>query len=76
MQDFKVRIIDSHLGTAAVTKVQINTGDIHHTSQWDTVGVSANIIKASWDAVLESVIYGLLVQDVPCRNSPQEEILC
>jgi len=76
LQDFKVRIIDSHLGTAAVTKVQINTGDIHHTSQWDTVGVSANIIKASWDAVLESVIYGLLVQDVPCRNSPQEEILC
>lgn len=81
LKDFKVRILDSHLGTAAITKVQISTGitlgtsDIHNHS-WDTIGVSANIVKASWDAVVESTVYGLMTQGVSSRNNPQEEILC
>jgi 2-isopropylmalate synthase len=112
LQDFKVRIIDSHLGTAAITKVQISTGwnrseklsDARHASfenpqltsssmrnsknensvageasrpdSWNTIGVSANIVKASWDAVVESVVYGLMTQAIPSRNNPQEEVLC
>ncbi len=58
LQDFKVRILDSHLGTGAITKVQINTG--RHDQDWDTIGVSSNIIKASWDAIVDSIEYGLI----------------
>jgi 2-isopropylmalate synthase len=61
LQDFKVRILDSHLGSAARTKVQITTaahGD--NPESWDTIGLSANIIKASWDAIVDSVSYGLI----------------
>lgn len=82
LQDFKVRILDSHLGTAAVTKVQITTGMLPAVAVqagcdgWNTIGVSANIVKASWDAVVESVIYGLMIQEVPSRNNPKEEALC
>ena len=72
LQDFKVRILDSHLGTAAITKVQISTGKVseHEFSQehWDTLGLSANIVKASWDAVVESIVYGLVSQGVASRN--------
>lgn len=56
--DYKVRIQDSSLGTAALTKVQINTGNL--SEDWDTIGVSTNIIKASWDALVDSIEYGLL----------------
>lgn len=88
LQDFKVRILDSHLGTAAVTKVQVSTGkksdhaentayEDFRSDQWETLGVSANIVKASWDAVVESIVYGLIVQGVPCRNDSQEkELIC
>jgi 2-isopropylmalate synthase len=80
LQDFKVRILDSHLGTAAITKVQITTGKIldsyFSNDQWNTIGVSANIVKASWDAVVESVVYGLMAQGVPSRNNPKEEVVC
>lgn len=79
LEDFKVRILDSHLGTAAVTKVQIRTGD--KTDSWNTLGVSANIVKASWDAVVESIVYGLIFQGVKSRNDlprneAQKEALC
>ncbi|MDD9898575.1 MAG: citramalate synthase [Candidatus Melainabacteria bacterium] len=59
LQDFKVRIMDSHLGTAAVTKVQVTTGCQHTSDTWDTIGVDANIVKASWDAIVDSIVYGL-----------------
>ncbi len=62
LMDYKVRIHDSHLGTAALTKVQINTGNLK--SDWDTIGVNANIIKASWDAIVDSIEYGLMLQGV------------
>lgn len=64
--DFKVRILDSHLGTGAITKVQITTGSKEKT--WDTMGVSSNIIKASWDAIVQSIGYGLLTQGVKCTS--------
>lgn len=64
--DFKVRILDSHLGTGAITKVQVTTGN--KEKNWDTIGVSSNIIKASWDAIVQSIEYGLLIQGVQCIN--------
>ncbi len=62
--DFKVRILDSHLGTGAVTKVQVTTGDTNKSRTWDTLGVSTNIIKASWLAIVDSIVYGLMSQGV------------
>ena len=58
LTDFKVRVIDTGAGTGAVTRVLIDTSDADDT--WTTIGVSENIIEASWQALLDSVIYGLL----------------
>ena len=57
LQDYKVRIIDSHLGTAAKTRVLILSSDGNES--WGTVGVSYNIIQASWIALVDSVEYFL-----------------
>lgn len=55
--DFKVRILDGSVGTGAVTRVTITTSDGSRT--WGTVGVSENIIEASWNALVDSIEYGL-----------------
>jgi 2-isopropylmalate synthase len=57
LADYKVRIIDSHTGTAARTRVLIESSDGEST--WGTVGVSTNIIDASWQALVDSVEYFL-----------------
>ncbi len=57
LQDYKVRIIDSHTGTAARTRVLIVSAD--GQKSWDTVGVSENIIEASWKALVDSYDYYL-----------------
>jgi 2-isopropylmalate synthase len=57
LQDFKVRIIDGHLGTAAKTRVFIVSTD--GKTSWGTVGVSTNIIEASWLALVDSIEYKL-----------------
>jgi 2-isopropylmalate synthase len=58
--DFKVRILAPESGTAAVTRVMIETAD--DTGRvWQTVGVSANIIDASYAALHDSITYKLLV---------------
>ncbi len=57
LEDYKVRIIDSHMGTAAKTRVLILSSANHET--WGTVGVSHNIIAASWRALVDSVEYFL-----------------
>jgi 2-isopropylmalate synthase len=59
LADYKVRILDSENGTEAVTRVLIDTQN--GTQRWSTVGASANIIEASWLALVDSVEYGLLV---------------
>ena len=56
--DYKVRIIDGNNGTAAMTRVLIDTQKGHN--RWSTVGASANIIEASWQALADSVEYGLM----------------
>ena len=57
LRDYKVRILDSNQGAGALTRVLIESGD--GRSIWITVGVSDNIIDASWDALREAVEYKL-----------------
>lgn len=56
--DFKVRILDGNAGTSAVTRVVITTAS--DAESWGTVGVSENIIEASWNALVDSIEYGLI----------------
>jgi 2-isopropylmalate synthase len=51
--NYKVRIIDEHKGTGAVTRVLIDASDGDRT--WGTIGVSENIIEASWEALVDSL---------------------
>ena len=55
--DYKVRILDQGHGTDAVTRVLIETAD--GESSWVTVGVGANVIEASWEALLDALSFGL-----------------
>ena len=55
--DYKVRILDQGHGTDAVTRVLIETTD--GESSWVTVGVGANVIEASWGALVDGVTFGL-----------------
>ena len=56
--DFKVRLLDESIGTDAITRVAITLRDENGT--WGTIGVSENIIEASWNALVESLEYGLM----------------
>ncbi|MGQ9456362.1 MAG: citramalate synthase [Armatimonadota bacterium] len=58
LSDFKVRVVNSRAGTAAKVRTLIESRDPE--SSWSTVGVSENIIEASWKALADSVEYGLL----------------
>ena len=53
--DYKVRILDSHHGTGAVTRVLLDSSDGHDS--WGSIGVSENIIEASWEALVDSLEY-------------------
>ena len=57
LDDYKVRIIGSHGGTEARTRVLVDSTD--HHENWCTVGVSDNIIEASWLALVDSYEYKL-----------------
>ncbi|MDE0194913.1 MAG: citramalate synthase [bacterium] len=58
LTDYKVRVLDTAAGTAAVTRVLIDSGDGART--WTTIGVSENIVEASWEALADSIVWGLL----------------
>jgi 2-isopropylmalate synthase len=53
LTDYKVRVLDSRRGTAAKVRVLIEWGD--HSGSWTTVGVSDNVIAASWEALVSAV---------------------
>jgi 2-isopropylmalate synthase len=57
LADYKVRIIDSGTGTAAKTRVLVVSSD--GKREWGTVGVSTNIIDASWEALVDSIDFFL-----------------
>jgi 2-isopropylmalate synthase len=58
LTDYKVRVLDTAKGTGAVTRVLIDSTNGDRT--WTTIGVSENIIEASWQALYDSLVYGLL----------------
>lgn len=58
LEDFKVRVLDGKDGTAAKVRVLIESSD--GASRWGTIGVSTNIIEASWLALIDSMKYKLL----------------
>jgi len=60
LTDYKVRVLNEQAGTGAKVRVLIQSSDDGET--WGTVGVSTNIIEASWRALVDSIEYGLLKQ--------------
>jgi 2-isopropylmalate synthase len=58
LTDYKVRVLDTQKGTGAVTRVLIDSTNGNRA--WTTIGVSENIIEASWQALFDSLVYGLL----------------
>ena len=66
--DYKVRILSPGDGTRAVTRVMIESAD-KNGAHWSTVGVSANIIDASYNALRDSIIYKLFRDGVSCSHS-------
>lgn len=58
LTDYRVRVLDSADGTAARVRVLIETSS--HTDSWGTVGVHENVIEASWEALLDGLVVGLL----------------
>jgi 2-isopropylmalate synthase len=58
LMDFKVRVINAGAGTAAKVRVLIESKDSHST--WGTIGVSENLIDASWKALVDAVEYKLM----------------
>ena len=55
--NFKVRILDEDKGTGATTRVLLDSSDGEAT--WGALGVSHNVIEASWDALIDSLAYGV-----------------
>jgi 2-isopropylmalate synthase len=68
--NFKVRILDEAKGTGAVTRVLLDASDGDRV--WGSIGVSENIIEASWEALVDSLEYGMQVtrRDAPARTQP------
>ncbi|HEX6230663.1 MAG TPA: citramalate synthase [Actinomycetota bacterium] len=58
LEDFRVRVLDETHGTGAVVRVLIDTSNGQR--EWTTVGVSENIIEASWEALVDGYLFGLL----------------
>ncbi len=58
LTDYKVRVLDTARGTGAITRVLLDSTNGERS--WSTIGVSENIIEASWQALADSIVYGLL----------------
>ncbi len=56
--NYKVRILDETKGTGAVTRVLLDASDGEES--WGSIGVSENIIEASWEALVDSIEFGML----------------
>lgn len=74
LSDYKVRVLNGNNGTAAKVRVLIDSADPNE--KWSTVGVSENIIEASWQALVDSINYLLLKRrqltgkEKPTKNYP------
>jgi 2-isopropylmalate synthase len=70
--NFKVRILDERKGTAAVTRVLLDASDGADT--WGSIGVSENIIEASWEALVDSLEAGMLPGRAEHRRGRAAEV--
>ncbi len=61
LTDFRVRVLDTQKGTGAITRVLLESTNGRQT--WSTIGVSENIIEASWQALIDSLVYALVLAD-------------
>lgn len=66
--DYRVRILDQSQGTDAIVRALIDITDGHHT--WTTVGVGDNVIEASWEALSDGYLYGLVKYARPAVADP------
>jgi 2-isopropylmalate synthase len=71
LKDFKVRVLTTGEGTAAEVRVLVESGDKH--DRWGTVGVSHNIIEASWQALVDSIDYKLLKGTQKAKKTGREK---
>ena len=69
--DYKVRVLSDGAGTGSVVRVLIQSSDGDEV--WDTVGVSPNIIHASWDAMVDALEYKLVRDKVAPRGAEVEQ---
>jgi 2-isopropylmalate synthase len=71
--NYKVRILDENKGTGAVTRVLLDASDGERT--WGSIGVSENIIEASWQALVDAIEYGMLhdAGAVPADGEPADD---
>jgi 2-isopropylmalate synthase len=65
--NYKVRILDERHGTGAVTRVLLDSSD--GTDEWGSIGVSENIIEASWEALVDSLEYAFQPKSIPLESS-------
>jgi 2-isopropylmalate synthase len=68
LTNYKVRILDEHHGTGAVTRVLLDSSDGER--EWGSIGVSENIIEASWEALVDSLEYAFQPRD---ESTPPSE---
>jgi 2-isopropylmalate synthase len=66
--NFKVRILDETKGTGAVTRVLLDASDGDQV--WGSIGVSENVIEASWEALVDSLEYGMRVSESKKLSDP------
>ncbi|MCL1878336.1 MAG: citramalate synthase, partial [Defluviitaleaceae bacterium] len=59
LTDYKVRVLDSNDATASRVRVLIESTD--GVNKWSTVGVSANVVEASWEALMDSIKFKLIM---------------
>ncbi len=68
--NYKVRILDEAKGTDSVTRVLIDASDGHDV--WGSIGVSENLIAASWDALVDSIEHGMQPGRAPAGHATRE----
>jgi 2-isopropylmalate synthase len=72
LTDFKVRVVNVKEGTAAKVRVLVESADDRES--WSTIGVSTNVIEASWQALADSVEYGLTRRAGEKLEAPPTEL--
>jgi 2-isopropylmalate synthase len=71
--DYKVRILDGRAATSAVTRVMLTSAD--QIGEWTTVGVSDDIVTASWEALADGVAFGLLRAGATAPGPAEDPVL-